>query len=165
MSGYVARLKGGLGLDADDLEFMMDKKHPRKEKIFKCRRSCMMFFHDEWHLSMDDLSFLFWFEEGEDIKRNLRTGKIADPYYKELIDKELMEESLMEQRKFTEEQIQEELDKISKMSRIDMCRIWRFAPIGSIYTDSTLPFCEAFKKRLFDELGGFSPEISKELGW
>jgi hypothetical protein len=53
---------------------------------------------------------------------------------------------------------------INKMSRYDMCNLRRNAPIGSIYFDSTKPYHEIFKKR-FDELGGFSPEISKQLGW
>ena len=32
------------------------------------------------------------------------------------------------------------------------------------YFDRTLPYYEVFKKR-FDELGGFTPEISKSLGF
>lgn len=56
------------------------------------------------------------------------------------------------------------VEKINKMSREEMCSLWRFAPAGSIYFDSTLPYYEMFKKK-FDELGGFNPEISKKIGW
>lgn len=51
--------------------------------------------------------------------------------------------------------------KIDKLTRYEMCRIWRFAESGDwrIMGDCGL----YFKKRLFEELGGFSPEISKQL--
>ena len=52
--------------------------------------------------------------------------------------------------------------EIDGMSRISMCRLWRFAPPGHPYFDTTQPFYEYFKKR-FDSLGGFSPEISKQI--
>lgn len=60
--------------------------------------------------------------------------------------------------------IQAEMDKINNLSRFEMCELYRFAPIGHIYFDCTLPFYDVFQKR-FKELGGFSPEISKQLGW
>lgn len=62
-----------------------------------------------------------------------------------------------------EEQV--EIDKIKAMSQYDMCALWRFAPSGHPYFDSSKPFYEVFRKRLFEELGGFTPEISKSLGW
>jgi len=61
----------------------------------------------------------------------------------------------------TPEEIEQEIEKIRKMSRIEMAHLWRCAPIGHIYFDTTFPFYEIFRKRFFDELGGFSPEISK----
>ena len=58
-------------------------------------------------------------------------------------------------------------DKIVKeincLDRYTMCKLWRFAPMGNIYFSP--PYGEIFKKRLFEELGGFNPEISKKLGW
>jgi hypothetical protein len=54
---------------------------------------------------------------------------------------------------------------IDNMTRYEMAKPWRFAPSGHIYFDSTLPFFEHFKKRFFQELGGFTPEISKSIGW
>ncbi len=58
--------------------------------------------------------------------------------------------------------IEKETEIINGMSREEMCRLWRFAPAGHPYFDKTNPLSEIFKKR-FDELGGFSPEISKRL--
>lgn len=55
-------------------------------------------------------------------------------------------------------------NNIKNMSRIEMANLWRFAPSGHMYFDINLPFHEMFKKR-FDELGGFSPAISKKIGW
>lgn len=52
--------------------------------------------------------------------------------------------------------------RIDNMDREEMARHWRHAPIGD-----PLFFGEAgeyFEKR-FRELGGFSPEISKKIGW
>lgn len=66
---------------------------------------------------------------------------------------------------FTQEQIGKALVEIETMDRFTMCRYWRFAPHGTeIYFRSDLPTGEAFRKRLFEELGGFTPEISKQLG-
>ena len=64
----------------------------------------------------------------------------------------------------TETPDQKVIDGINSLSRYDMCRLQRFAPSGHPYFDSSKPYYEVFKKR-FDELGGFSPEISKQLGW
>ncbi len=64
----------------------------------------------------------------------------------------------------TEQEITEAKAAIDKLTQIEMARMWRFAPAGHPYFDSTLPLSEHFKKR-FQELGGFSSEISKALGW
>jgi hypothetical protein len=56
----------------------------------------------------------------------------------------------------------EEKATIDGMSRYDMCKHWRFAPSGHPLTQGDTG--EYFAKRL-KELGGFSPEISKSLGW
>ena len=53
--------------------------------------------------------------------------------------------------------------KIDSMSHYDMCRTWRFAKTGNWMIMGECG--DYFKKRLFDELGGFTPEISKSLGW
>lgn len=54
--------------------------------------------------------------------------------------------------------------KIKKMSQLEMARLWRFAPSGHLYFDSSKPFFKVFDER-FKKLGGFTPAISKQLGW
>ena len=63
----------------------------------------------------------------------------------------------------TEEKIQEHKDAIDKLSREEMCRLWRFTPSGHVYFQRG-PVQEHFEAR-FKELGGFSPSISKKIGW
>lgn len=64
----------------------------------------------------------------------------------------------------TEQEIAAEKAKINRMTRLEMCRLYRFAEPGHPYFSTTKPFWDVFEKR-FNELGGFSPEISKQLGW
>jgi len=52
--------------------------------------------------------------------------------------------------------------EIDAMSRHEMCRVWRFAATGNWLIMGECG--QYFKKRLFDELGGFTPQISKSLG-
>jgi len=54
------------------------------------------------------------------------------------------------------------VDRINSMTREEMCSLWRFAPSGHPYFDTTKPYNAVFKAR-FDELGGFSPAISKAI--
>ena len=63
----------------------------------------------------------------------------------------------------TEEEIQKHKDEIDKLDREAMCRLWRYAPSGHPYFQRG-PVYNHFKER-FDGLGGFSPEISKKIGW
>ena len=51
---------------------------------------------------------------------------------------------------------------IDVMSREEMARLWRFAPVGNPMFQGEIGdyFAERFKK-----LGGMSPAISKRLGW
>lgn len=53
--------------------------------------------------------------------------------------------------------------EIDNMSHYEMCGIWRFAPPGNPYTSGEVG--QYFKDRLFKHFGGFTPEISKSLGW
>jgi hypothetical protein len=59
---------------------------------------------------------------------------------------------------------QEVIELINKMPHYEMCRLWRFAPSGHEYFSRSLPYAEVFRKRLFEQLGGFTSEISKALG-
>lgn len=52
--------------------------------------------------------------------------------------------------------------QIDAMDRTGMARYWRFAPLGASLLQGDAG--DYFQKR-FAELGGFSPEISKEIGW
>ena len=61
--------------------------------------------------------------------------------------------------------IQQEIEKINNMTHEEMARLWRFAPAGHPYFDSTKPFFKVFKKRLFEHFGGFNPQLSKKIGW
>ncbi len=63
----------------------------------------------------------------------------------------------------TENKTEENINYINSMSREAMCRLWRFAPAGHPFFVSGSKENEAFMKR-FNELGKFSPEISKQLG-
>lgn len=60
---------------------------------------------------------------------------------------------------------QETIDKINTMEHLDMCALWRQAPAGHPYFDTTKPYHKVFRKRLFDHFGGFTPKISKSIGW
>lgn len=59
---------------------------------------------------------------------------------------------------------EKEIEKINNMSHLEMARLWRFVPSGHPYFDTTKPYFNLFEKR-FREFGGFTPEISKKLGW
>ena len=63
----------------------------------------------------------------------------------------------------TDEEIQGHKDDIDKLSREAMCRLWRFTPSGHVYFQYG-PVHDHFAKR-FKDFGGFSPQISKALGW
>ena len=67
------------------------------------------------------------------------------------------------ERVITEDE-QRIIDQINQMSQIDMASLWRFAPSGHPYFDTTKPYFRVFNKR-FAELGGFTPTISKSIGW
>lgn len=65
----------------------------------------------------------------------------------------------------TKSEIDKALETIETLSHYEMCRIWRFAPSGTeIYFRIDLPTGKAFHKRLFTHFGGFTVEISKQLG-
>lgn len=56
------------------------------------------------------------------------------------------------------------IDKIFSMTQLEMATAWRRAPSGDPMFDCQYPLFEIFQKR-FKELGGFNPEISKQVGW
>lgn len=56
----------------------------------------------------------------------------------------------------------EQKAEIDAMTRYELCRLWRFTPIGNPLLQDEAGTYFATRLR---ELGGFSPEISKSLGW
>lgn len=66
----------------------------------------------------------------------------------------------------TTEETAIELQKINDMSHHGMCELWRFAPVGHPWFDNrNTELVAAFKARLYDHFGGFTPGISKDIGW
>lgn len=53
--------------------------------------------------------------------------------------------------------------EIDEMSQFAMATLWRRAPSGHPYLQGETG--EYFKKVFFEEKGGFTPEISKKIGW
>ena len=64
----------------------------------------------------------------------------------------------------TEAQISDYKKFIDNMSQFEMCKLWRFAETGHPIFNKDNGLYNYFKER-FDKLGGFTPEISKALGW
>jgi hypothetical protein len=56
----------------------------------------------------------------------------------------------------------EQKAQIDAMSQYELCRLWRFAKTGHPLISGDTG--EYFAQRL-KEMGGFTPEISKALGW
>jgi hypothetical protein len=56
----------------------------------------------------------------------------------------------------------EEKETIDAMSQYEMCRMWRFAKTGEplLCGETGEYFAKVLKEK-----GGFTPEISKALGW
>jgi hypothetical protein len=51
--------------------------------------------------------------------------------------------------------------EIDNMSQYEMCRIWRFGGRDDLLRDST----GAYFREVLTKKSGFTPEISKLLGW
>ena len=52
---------------------------------------------------------------------------------------------------------------IDAMPHEEMCRKWRFAALGDPLLQGAVG--AYFSDRLFKHFGGFTPEISKRIGW
>lgn len=76
----------------------------------------------------------------------------------------MTKKEIQKKETMTREEIQKHKEDIDKMSREAMCRTYRYAPAGHLYFIKGTEVYKHFDKR-FKELGGFSPEISKKIGW
>jgi len=64
----------------------------------------------------------------------------------------------------TQEQVEQEKKKIDAMSRKEMCRLHRFAKSGHPYFVTGSELNDHWETK-WKDLGGFTPEISKAIGW
>lgn len=77
----------------------------------------------------------------------------------------------MIEKELTKEEIDQVAELIEQMDHYEMCRVWRFAEVGDPrlsngnITSDGRKLGEIFSNRLFKYFGGFTPEISKNLGW
>jgi len=55
--------------------------------------------------------------------------------------------------------------EVDKLSHFEMCKMWRSGNANPAYFDNTNPISKYFSDRLFGHFGGFTPEISKQIGW
>lgn len=70
---------------------------------------------------------------------------------------------LLKQCEDDNEAIEMQKEIIDNMTHLEMCSIWRFAKSGNVYTTNG-EIGDYFQNRLFKHFGGFTTEISKELG-
>ena len=66
------------------------------------------------------------------------------------------------------EQIEKYKKQIDSYSQIEMCRIHRFSKSGDPscpWFDISNPELVEYWKARFEALGGFTPKISKQIGW
>jgi hypothetical protein len=59
----------------------------------------------------------------------------------------------------------EDKAEIDALSHEEMCRMWRFGTRKAEWKDGAHPAGRYFTERLWNHFGGFTPEISKSIGW
>jgi predicted DNA-binding protein YlxM (UPF0122 family) len=69
-----------------------------------------------------------------------------------------------EQREVKRNADERHLKDIEKLTQIEACKLWRFAPPSHPYMVSDSVLFKAYKAK-FEALGGMTPEISKLIGW
>ena len=67
-------------------------------------------------------------------------------------------------RQLTETEIQGYIDAVNTMDHETMARLWRFSPAENPIFSKAYPIYDHFIKR-FNEFGGWTPELSKRIGW
>jgi hypothetical protein len=78
--GYVGRMKGGIDLDSDGVEFLISKR-TRVEKRFPSRLDAIKYLREVEHFAVDDLKYMYWYQYGEDIRREVLTGEYIDEFF------------------------------------------------------------------------------------
>ncbi len=58
-----------------------------------------------------------------------------------------------------------QIKRINEMSHEQLCKAWRFGPKSVGIDELSAEGQKVLIKRLFDDFGGFTPEISKRIGW
>jgi hypothetical protein len=61
--------------------------------------------------------------------------------------------------------LSEQIEILNELTQYQMCYMWRFHVGNPDYFDNTKEISKSFSHRLFNHFGGFTPEISKQLGW
>lgn len=74
-------------------------------------------------------------------------------------------EIYMSTDKYTTEEILEFKKKIDKMSHFEMAHLLRFSADEYPYFRTDLPELSDYFQDRFNRFGGFTPEISRRLGW
>ena len=64
-----------------------------------------------------------------------------------------------------EKTFEEQKAEIDNLTHEELCRMWRFGSGDPAYFDKRSPISQYFSDRLFKHFGGFTPEISKRIGW
>jgi len=63
----------------------------------------------------------------------------------------------------TIDELTELIRQIDDMSQIELCQLWRHAPSGNKYISGLAG--KYFTDRLYKHFDGFTPTISKTIGW
>lgn len=78
----------------------------------------------------------------------------------------------MEEKVLTQEEIDKAANEIREMDHHTMCYNWRMSPTGTniyfrkdLIASSGTSLGDIYTDRLFKHFGGFTPEISKSIGW
>jgi len=72
---------------------------------------------------------------------------------------------------YSQEEIDEMQKLIESMAQYEMCSAWRFHPSGDplfrndLIASDGRSLGDTYHERLFKHFNGFTPEISKSLGW
>lgn len=61
--------------------------------------------------------------------------------------------------------LEEQKAEIDNLTHVEMAKYWRFGNGKKEWYDNTNPIAKHFYDRLWLHHGGFTPQISKHIGW